>query len=158
MIGSYSEENRTSRTNRVRKMAMNEQSFEQLQKILIDERELELARVRHAIEAKAHGDVDPGDQLDFVQSLRSAEFDARISERHNLRLAAIEESLKRLQHGAYGICQECEDQIALDRLRALPFATRCQDCQAEREKRALSHRIAHESFLGASQFDEELGG
>ena len=39
------------------------------------------------------------------------------------------EALQRLAEGSYGICQGCGRDIALDRLRALPAARCCVDCQ-----------------------------
>ena len=57
-------------------------------------------------------------------------------------LDQINQSLSRLDEGAYGYCLECGEEIPERRLRALPFAIRCKDCEealevaAEREVRA----------------------
>ena len=48
-------------------------------------------------------------------------------------LHKIEEALVRLEEGTYGNCFECGDEIAERRLRALPFAVRCKDCEEARE-------------------------
>lgn len=48
-------------------------------------------------------------------------------------LARIDQALRRLDEGRYGRCSECGDAIALRRLRALPFAVRCLDCEQSRE-------------------------
>ena len=48
-------------------------------------------------------------------------------------LNKINEALARLDEGRYGHCYECGDEIAEARLRALPFAVRCKDCEEERE-------------------------
>ena len=45
----------------------------------------------------------------------------------------INEALARLEDGKYGYCFECGDEIAEQRLRALPFAVRCKDCEEARE-------------------------
>jgi len=60
-------------------------------------------------------------------------------------LHKIEEALARLEEGTYGNCFECGDEISERRLRALPFAVRCKDCEeareiAERRERQLSQR------------------
>jgi DnaK suppressor protein len=44
-------------------------------------------------------------------------------------LQSIELALKRLQSGQYGICGDCDAPISQARLRAMPFAERCRDCQ-----------------------------
>ena len=60
-------------------------------------------------------------------------------------LHKIEEALSRLEEGTYGNCFECGDEIAERRLRALPFAVRCKECEearelAERRERQLTQR------------------
>jgi DnaK suppressor protein len=60
-------------------------------------------------------------------------------------LNKINEALNRLEEGTYGNCFECGAEIAEARLRALPFAVRCKDCEearetAEQRERALSQK------------------
>ena len=49
-------------------------------------------------------------------------------------LAAIDAALARLEAGQYGVCLACEQPIPSRRLRAMPFAVRCQPCANERER------------------------
>ena len=49
-------------------------------------------------------------------------------------LTRIDEALVRLDAGKYGACFECESEIPARRLRALPFAVRCQACEERREE------------------------
>jgi len=60
-------------------------------------------------------------------------------------LTRINEALGRLEENTYGRCNECGQEITPQRLRALPFAIRCKDCEEARERaqereRALSSR------------------
>lgn len=48
-------------------------------------------------------------------------------------LNKINEALARLEEGRYGHCFECGEEISQQRLRALPFAVRCKDCEEARE-------------------------
>ena len=48
-------------------------------------------------------------------------------------LARIGQALVRLDAGEYGSCAECNREISARRLRALPFAVRCQPCEEQRE-------------------------
>ncbi len=48
-------------------------------------------------------------------------------------LNKINDALIRLETGDYGNCFECAEEIAEKRLRALPFAVRCKDCEEARE-------------------------
>ncbi|MEA3460151.1 MAG: TraR/DksA C4-type zinc finger protein [Chloroflexota bacterium] len=56
--------------------------------------------------------------------------------RQNLErlLAKVEGALTKIEKGTYGMCEECGRKIALDRLRALPYATLCFECQQRRER------------------------
>ncbi len=55
-------------------------------------------------------------------------------------LHKIEEALARLDEKTYGNCFECGDEISERRLRALPFAVRCKDCEEAREMAELRDR------------------
>ena len=62
-------------------------------------------------------------------------------------LHKIEEALARLDEKTYGYCFECGDEISERRLRALPFAVRCKDCEeareiAEQRERQMTQRRA----------------
>jgi len=48
-------------------------------------------------------------------------------------LGKIDEAIQRLEKGTYGTCAECQGEIAEARLKALPFATLCRDCQETAE-------------------------
>ena len=47
--------------------------------------------------------------------------------------ALLAHALARLEQGTYGNCFDCGEEIAEKRLRALPFAVRCKDCEEARE-------------------------
>jgi DnaK suppressor protein len=63
-------------------------------------------------------------------------------------------ALARLEAGEYGICRDCDEEIPEARLRALPFASRCRDCQesaeaAERRERLAQRQGVRGAALGA---------
>jgi DnaK suppressor protein len=67
-------------------------------------------------------------------------------------LHKINEALQRLEEGAYGNCFECGEEISRQRLRALPFAVRCIDCEGAREtaqkrERQVSQRGANSALF-----------
>ncbi|MGI6100219.1 MAG: TraR/DksA family transcriptional regulator [Kiritimatiellia bacterium] len=51
------------------------------------------------------------------------------------RIHAIDEALREIDEGTYGICQSCESLIRKQRLLALPFARNCIECQAAQERK-----------------------
>jgi len=58
-------------------------------------------------------------------------------------LSKINDALARLEHGTYGYCFDCGDEIGEKRLRALPFAVRCKDCEEHRENAERRERQNH---------------
>jgi DnaK suppressor protein len=56
-------------------------------------------------------------------------------------LSKIEEALRRLEEGTFGYCFECGEEISERRLRALPFAVRCKDCEEARENAQQRERL-----------------
>jgi DnaK suppressor protein len=57
-------------------------------------------------------------------------------------LTRINEALSRLEEGSYGYCCDCGEEIAEPRLRALPFAGRCRECEESREVAQRRERVA----------------
>jgi len=49
-------------------------------------------------------------------------------------LKKINEAILRLDSGIYGECSQCQEQISEKRLKALPFAIRCKDCEEKIEE------------------------
>jgi DnaK suppressor protein len=49
-------------------------------------------------------------------------------------LAKVEAALARLEAGTYGVCERCGQQIDPARLKALPYAALCVDCQQRTEQ------------------------
>jgi DnaK suppressor protein len=52
-------------------------------------------------------------------------------------LHLIDEALKRIQSGPYGLCANCEEEINQKRLDAVPWAKYCVDCQEKQERGQL---------------------
>jgi DnaK suppressor protein len=71
-------------------------------------------------------------------------------------LTRIEEALARLDAGKYASCYECAGEIAQRRLRALPFAVRCQACEEQREQRLGRARQLAARRAGFSLFSDAV--
>jgi RNA polymerase-binding transcription factor len=98
-----------------------------------------LRSLREAIPVDAHDVRDAEEQSvdDFVQ-----EVDLALMQMKSDTLKKIDQAILRLEDGRYGRCQECEREIAAARLRALPFALLCRDCQEETESQVRHAREA----------------
>ena len=66
--------------------------------------------------------------------------EADIQDDIEFALIQMNEALSRHEEGTFGFCFECGDEISERRLRALPFAVRCKDCEEAREVAELRER------------------
>jgi DnaK suppressor protein len=64
----------------------------------------------------------------------SEEISLRQLNSHKGTLQKIDEALLKLSEGTYGICEDCGETISEKRLKILPFAIYCIDCQERREE------------------------
>lgn len=55
-------------------------------------------------------------------------------ETHRENLVKIDEALRKLQEGTYGVCEDCGEEIPRERLEVMPFAILCKDCQEKKEQ------------------------
>ena len=73
------------------------------------------------------------DQLDDSDANNQGDIDFALLQMRAKTVSRIDEALVRLDAGRYGACVECGRGIAARRLRALPFAVRCQRCEERHE-------------------------
>jgi len=79
---------------------------------------------------------DPADRA-TAESNRN--FELRIRDRERKLLAKIKEALDRIDNGAYGICESCEEDISEKRLEARPVTTLCVKCKTAQEQHEKEH-------------------
>ena len=87
---------------------------------------------RHLLDEQVF--TDPGDVADMSVIDTSADYFLRLANNQKKELNEIRDALDRLHRGAYGVCEMCEEAIAVDRLKRLPYARLCIDCQTASEK------------------------
>jgi DnaK suppressor protein len=85
---------------------------------------------REVLDQGESSEVDIQDDIEFALIQMKSE-----------TLNKINEALRRLDEGTYGNCFECGDEVAEARLRALPFAVRCKDCEEARETAEQRERM-----------------
>src|SRR5262249_22893501 len=59
----------------------------------------------------------------------------------NGQLAAVIAALRRLDDGTFGRCEECQEPISADRLRAVPYARLCIACARDAEQAQSPHNL-----------------
>lgn len=70
---------------------------------------------------------------DWAQADAERDLSFALEERESAELVAIDEALRRVADGSYGLCVECGERIATARLHANPVALRCLACQDKAE-------------------------
>jgi len=73
---------------------------------------------------------DPVDQASYEESQN---FMLRIKDRESRLIRKIDEALFRLKNSTYGICEMCEEEISVERLKARPVTTFCIRCKTKME-------------------------
>jgi len=74
---------------------------------------------------------DPTDRAS-LESDRN--FELRIRDRERKLINKIRQAIERIEEGTFGLCESCEEEIGVERLRARPVTTLCIDCKTEQER------------------------
>jgi len=75
------------------------------------------------------------DTADEALAKTLVDLDTAMIDRHVMELRDLDAARGRVHDGTYGICVDCDEPVAFDRLSAYPTAKRCIKCQQQREKR-----------------------
>ncbi len=130
------------------------QMLEERQRELVVEVQGKIRGVRADGAEKPHEVMDPGEtsEVDIQEDIELALIQMKAE-----TLNKINEALARLEEGRYGYCFECADEISDARLRALPFAVRCKDCEEARENAAQRERMLSQRRGSSSLFYDMQG-
>lgn len=82
---------------------------------------------------------DLADEVDATSSELEATMKIRLRNRETLFLKKIDESLRKIQAGTFGVCEDCEEDIELKRLEARPTSTLCVNCKEMQEHQEHVH-------------------
>jgi DnaK suppressor protein len=135
--------------------------YDELKRMLQDRQRELVAEVQGKIRGvradgaeKPHEVMDQGEtsEVDIQEDIELALIQMKAE-----TLNKINEALARLEEGRYGMCFECGEEISQARLRALPFAVRCKDCEEAREIAAQRERTLAQRRGSSSLFYDMQG-
>ena len=134
------------------KASKDRERYQVLKDMLEDRRreiQEKLRSLRETLPAEAADvrDIEEQSVDDFV-----SEVDFALMEMKSETLRQIDEALRRLESGSYGACAECGGEIAEARLKAVPFAQLCRECQEAQEERVHEEERAR----AADHFAREI--
>ena len=84
------------------------------------------------------------DALDQIQHAVERELALGTLARESSGLREARAALRRIDDGSYGLCMDCEEEINLKRLTAVPWAARCIACQERADREGAATEIADE--------------
>ena len=130
---------------RISQPAMARERYAELRHILEERRREILSQVQEKMrDVRAEGGLGEGqgvlDAAEASEADIQDDIEFALIQMKSETLHKIEEALARLDEGTYGYCFECGDEVSERRLRALPFAVRCKDCEEAREVAAQRER------------------
>ncbi len=76
-----------------------------------------------------------GDEGDMAVSELSLTMTLRLQERQTQLLVKIDHTLGKMEEGSFGLCEQCEEALTVNRLKARPVATLCLACKEEQESK-----------------------
>ena len=118
---------------KVREKYMSSKQLDHFRKILLawkSQLENEAGKTVNHMKNESVSYADPNDRAsqesDFGLELRTRDRERKL-------LKKIQFSLKKIENGSYGYCEETGEEIGLERLEARPVATLCLEAQERRE-------------------------
>ena len=117
--------------------------FENIKKLLLQKKSILMATDQNiSQEIKKEIENRHGDDVDVAESAYEQEMAYLFKSRGQDELKIINEALKKIETGKYGICGECGDKIAKKRLAAMPYSIFCVECQEEMEQKGPGKNAA----------------
>ncbi len=141
---------------------MNRDRYAELKRILEERRREIMDQVQGKIrDVRSEGANNPNQGvLDAAESSENDiqdDIEFALIQMKSETLNKIEEALHRLDEGTFGYCFECGEEISERRLRALPFAVRCKDCEEARENLQQRERMMSQRRGASSLFLDVQG-
>ncbi|MBS9782847.1 MAG: RNA polymerase-binding protein DksA [Arcobacter sp.] len=108
----------------------SKKQIEELKEVLLERKTLitkNIKESRENIDSLQH--LECNDEYDYAEVSSDSFKEGIIVNQQFKELEEIEEALKRISKETYGVCEMCDESIAIGRLRAKPFAKFCTPCR-----------------------------
>lgn len=106
-----------------------------MKKSFIDKVKINLLAQKKALETKFYySDIDTdGDETDEIQAKILANVAKQLSNRDREKLVQIDRALAKIEQNEFGLCEDCEEEIAEKRLEINPYFATCISCAEQKE-------------------------
>ena len=124
-------------------MALSRQQVKHFRQLLITERAKFAAEIKSIAQEtsksprEASGDLSAYTvhMADMSADAYEREVSMNIVSSEQEVLYQIDDALKRIDEGTFGICEQCTKSITMSRLKAVPYASLCIKCQRVKEQK-----------------------
>jgi len=119
---------------------MNKKSLEKFKKMLTAERDNLIRKANDTLSRDAA--LDPNempDEIDQASAEYEQSFIFRIRDREKYYLSKVQKALAKIEAGTFGICEACDEPVAIKRMEARPVTTLCIRCKEEQEMEERSY-------------------
>lgn len=126
------------------KKKFNKKELAGFKKIILTRKEEIQEEIKHLSEdtlkksqKDASGDISgyTYHMADVATDTYDREFSLDLVSNERSRLYELDDALKKIDEGVFGICEECKSPITKTRLKAIPYARMCVKCQEKKEKK-----------------------
>lgn len=97
-----------------------------------------------------------GDVGDAANDGEQNEVGSQLASLESRELREIEHAINQIRVGRYGLCEGCELPIPIERLKALPFAPHCVECQRVQEEMGVAPDELDADWENAFEFEGRL--
>jgi DnaK suppressor protein len=116
---------------------------------------------RETLRDKLNGDKKPahtdvGDLGDVASEGATSELNSQLASLETRELRFCERVILMIREGRYGICEQCDTNIPIARLQALPFSVLCVNCQRDDDEIGGSED-SEVDWSGACEYEGRFG-
>jgi len=112
---------------------LKEKDIENIRELLIKNLEELLYHANNTVLDIATPKENLPDQTDRASFEADRDFMLLIRDRESKLIKKIKMALKRIENNTFGVCEKCDEDISIARLKARPVTTQCIDCKTKEE-------------------------
>ena len=113
---------------------LKKEKLESFRKLLIQNINELLSEAGKTVSEMTNGKENFPDPNDRASLESDRNFELRIRDRERKLIVKMQEAIKRIDDGTFGVCEACGGPISEKRLTARPVTTDCIDCKTKQEK------------------------
>ena len=117
-----------------KQMTLKPEKLKAFRKLLIEKINELLSEAGKTVSEMTNGKENFPDPNDRASLESDRNFELRIRDRERRLIVKMQEAIKRIDDGTFGVCEACGGPISEKRLTARPVTTDCIDCKTKQEK------------------------